>query len=354
MQFAISQVVLAALAVAVFGLPAVQTTSDRGGLIWEGKNGTWIENIAVRSNGKLLVTLVNEPAVWEVDPILKSANLVYTFPNANVTLGIAEVEHGVFAVNVGNFSVPGKGVPGSWSIWTLDYRRHRSVDWSDATSKPDSNIPLAKRVAALPDAQFLNGLTALDSEPGTVLSADSFRGLVYAVNTNTGVYSIAIDEPAFKPNASSAITLGINGIHVRNGVLYFSNSLRSPLLGKISLSTNGSASSPVKIIASTPAYPLDADLFQIDDFAIDTAGRNAWIVTNPSGVVVKISLATGQQKVVAGALTDPTFAGATSAAFGRTRGDRDILYVVTDGGAVDPVAAGLKGGTVVALDTAGL
>ncbi|KAK4958202.1 hypothetical protein LTR10_004628 [Elasticomyces elasticus] len=354
MHFAIFQIVLAALAVLAFGLPAVQITSGRGGLIWEGKNGTWIENIAVRSNGKLLVTLVNEPAVWEVDPILKSANLVYTFPNANVTLGISEVEHDVFAVNVGNFSVPGKGVLGSWTIWTLDYGRHHGVGLTDLGSKPDFDAPAVKQVAALPTAQFLNGLTALDSESGTVLSADSFRGLVYAVNTNTGVYSIAIDEPAFKPNASSAITLGINGIHVRNGVLYFSNSLRSPLLGKISLSTNGSASSPVKIIASTPAYPLDADLFQVDDFAIDAAGRNAWIVTNPSGVVVKISLATGQQKVVAGALTDPTFAGATSAAFGRTRRDRDILYVVTDGGAVDPAAAGLKGGTVVALDTAGL
>ncbi|KAK3647902.1 hypothetical protein LTR56_007876 [Elasticomyces elasticus] len=331
MQFAIFQVVLAALAVAVFGLPAVQTTSDRGGLIWEGKNGTWIENIAVRSNGKLLVTLVNEPAVWEVDPILRSANLVYTFPNANVTLGIAEVEHDVFAVNVGNFSVPGKGVQGSWSVWTLDYTPHRTVGWPDAPSKPGFDLPLAKRVATLPDAQFLNGLTALDSEPGTVLSADSFRGLVYAVKTHTGAYSIALDEPAFKPNSSSAIVLGINGIHLRNSVLYFSNSLKSPLLGKIYLSTNGSASSPVHIIANTPAYPLDPDLFQVDDFAIDAAGRNAWIVTNPSGVVVKINLATGQQKVVAGALTDTTFAGATSAAFGRTRGDRDILYVVTDG-----------------------
>src|ERR1700761_4932125 len=58
-------------------------------LIYEFENETWVENIAVRSNGKLLVTLITAPEVWEVDPIESTASLVYKFPNASSALGIS-------------------------------------------------------------------------------------------------------------------------------------------------------------------------------------------------------------------------------------------------------------------------
>ncbi|RFU81653.1 quino amine dehydrogenase beta chain [Trichoderma arundinaceum] len=313
-------------------------------------NGTWVENIAVRSNGNLLVTLFNVPEVWEVEPRTGSAELVYSFPNANVSLGIAEVGHDIFAVNVGSISGPGQGIPGSWSIWTLDYNTAHTEGSSNHYQPSSSYKPTGKKVAAIPPAVFLNGLATLPTNAGLVLTGDSFLGQVFAVDTLSGRYSVAVDVPELKRNTSAAIQIGVNGIRVFNKHLYFVNSFKSPLLAKIPLSISGRAAGPVKTIAKSPQYPIDLG-FQADDFALDATAEYAWITTNPSNVIVKLAIATGKQQVVGGGKSDPTVAGATSAAFGRNWYDKQTLYIVTDGGLADPTSAGVAGGKIVALDT---
>lgn len=59
----------------------------------------------------------------------------------------------------------------------------------------------------------------------------------------------------------------------------------------------------------------------------------------------------GDRKVIAGNLNSTEVAGATSAAFGRTRIDHNILYVVTGGTETAPVnGTYVEPGKVVALD----
>ncbi|KAH0521745.1 hypothetical protein TsFJ059_005685 [Trichoderma semiorbis] len=341
MHFASLSVVFATFGALVSGLPTEPANHASKALrdVIVFPNNTWVENIAVRSNGNLLVTLINLPEVWEVEPLSGSAKLVYSFPNANVSLGIAEVGHDVFAVNVGNFSGAGVGVPGSWSIWTLDYN----------TGNLSSKKPSGKEIA-IPPAVFLNGLAALATKPGVILTGDSFLGQVFAVDIFSGHYSVAIDVPEFKRNATAALQLGINGMKIHDGSLYFTNSLQSPLLAKIPLSVNGNAAGPVKTIAKSAQYPIDIG-FQADDFALDATAEHAWVATNPSNFIVRITTATGKQQIVAGGKSDQTVAGATSAAFGRNWYDKQILYIVTDGGLADPSSAGVTGGKIIALDT---
>ncbi|KAK0760491.1 hypothetical protein N5P37_006685 [Trichoderma harzianum] len=342
MHFASLSVVFASFGALVSSLPTEPASHASKALrdVVVFPNNTWVENIAVRSNGNLLVTLINLPEVWEVEPLSGSAKLVYSFPNANVSLGIAEVGHDVFAVNVGNFSGTGVGVPGSWSIWTLDYN----------TGNPSSKKPAGKEITAIPPAVFLNGLAALTTKPGVVLTGDSFLGQVFAVDVFSGRYSVAVDVPEFKRNTTAALQLGINGMKIHDGSLYFTNSLQSPLLAKIPLSVNGNAAGPVKTIAKSAQYPIDIG-FQADDFALDATAEHAWVATNPSNFIVRITTATGKQQIVAGGKSDQTVAGATSAAFGRNWYDKQILYIVTDGGLADPSSAGVTGGKIIALDT---
>jgi hypothetical protein len=47
-------------------------------------------------------------------------------------------------------------------------------------------------VTDIPEAHYLEGMTALPSSPGIILSADSALGLIYCVNIFTGDYSVAI------------------------------------------------------------------------------------------------------------------------------------------------------------------
>jgi hypothetical protein len=58
----------------------------------------WVENLAVRSNGKILATLINVAQVWQIDPTAHSAELVHEFEGADSILGIAEYDSDVFAV----------------------------------------------------------------------------------------------------------------------------------------------------------------------------------------------------------------------------------------------------------------
>jgi hypothetical protein len=99
----------AAWTVLSFSIGAIASAIPRGHVtlrdVWRFPTGTWVENIAVRSNGKLLVTLLSQPDVYQVNPSgTESPSLVYSFPGASGALGIAELGTDVFAVVAGNWS----------------------------------------------------------------------------------------------------------------------------------------------------------------------------------------------------------------------------------------------------------
>lgn len=73
--------------------------------VWEFSNPTWVENIAVRSNGHLLVTILSSPDLYQIDPTGKPPQLVHTFPQYTGLLGIAEIESDVFAVVTSNVTL---------------------------------------------------------------------------------------------------------------------------------------------------------------------------------------------------------------------------------------------------------
>lgn len=285
---------------------------------------TDIENIAVRSNGQLLLNYITSPSTYLLDVTESSPSpqLLYTFPDATSTVGIAEVTPDIFAIVVGNYSTATfQGTLGSFSVWTINLT---------------NGVPgIVKKVASIPQAKSLNGATVLASNPNVVLVADSALGSIWSVNIDTGASSQVIQNDLL--NASSTFPLGINGIKTRGKTLYFTNSAQK-IFGSVPISdTLGTATGPVETIATLPA-----NLTAYDDFALDGAG-NAWVATHPS-TLLKIS-PSGEQSVVGGpdlaVFNDPT-----SAAFGRgSEAQKCLLYVVTAG------ENGKTSGQVVAVNT---
>jgi hypothetical protein len=74
-------------------------------LIYQFPNGTWIENIAVRYNNALLLTLLTMPDLYNLDPTSSkpSLTLLYTFPNATALFGIAEYAPDVLGIAAGTY-----------------------------------------------------------------------------------------------------------------------------------------------------------------------------------------------------------------------------------------------------------
>ncbi|KAH7012345.1 hypothetical protein B0J12DRAFT_778574 [Macrophomina phaseolina] len=285
-------------------------------------NGSWVENLAVRSNGELLVTRADVPELWSVSPSKGSASLVYSFPNANGLLGITEICPDVFAVVAGVLSLStATATPGSFVIWKVDLK-HRK--------------PIVTLTKAIPEALFLNGVTTFDAKLGIVLIADSVKGAIWRLNTKTGAYSIALSDPTMLPAPGQPI--GVNGVKVFNRHVYYTSSTQGRFC-RVAVDAQASSTGPVEIIAG--------GFFQ-DDFTFSHDGT-AYITTNVENTVLKVT-PQGQLSVVAGSANSSVVAGATACQFGRTQKEEGVLYVTTSGAQAAPVnGTFIEPGKVVAV-----
>ncbi|RKO89402.1 hypothetical protein BDK51DRAFT_26914 [Blyttiomyces helicus] len=268
-------------------------------------NATWVENIAVRSNGQLLVT---------------------TFlPDAAGAGGIAELSPDQFFVAGTGLSLSPNTPPSPNAVFKIDMAAF------------DAGREHVTKVVELTDAIGLNGMTALDKHAGTLLVADSTRGYVYRVDTLTGSYTKVQDDDSMKATIATALQLGINGMHVLDGMLYFTNSNHGTFY-KVAITEDGTAAGPYEVVADLRTI--------LDDFTLIKNG-DSYITTDP-GNTVEFVKADGTASLVAGSADSILFGGTTAAQFGRTRADNRVLYVTTNGG----LASGknIAGGRVLAVD----
>ena len=191
-------------------------------------------------------------------------------------------------------------------------------------------------IANLTDVVLPDGVATLPYDPSVVLVADAAQGAIWRVNTATGDYTMAIDDPTFKP--TDEVPLGVNGIHILNSELYFTN-LATNSVGKVTITTAGSAAGTIQVLTTKA---LAADDFALSDngivyaagantvWQVSTNGPTAPFVGDPSSTVLQ---------------------GITSARFGRTAVDKDVLYLSTQGGLLeDPPGSVVHGGQLLAVN----
>lgn len=313
-------------------------------LITQFPAGTWIENIAVRSNGNLLLTsLLPNATLYEVSDLQSQTPTVtrlFTVDSITSFSGITETSEDVFAVAGGNFSESAGSIKGTSCLWRVDFTHGQP-------SYPEL-------IASIPDAALLNGATTVPKRNHLVLLTDSILNVVWRVDVSKGTVDKAAQFSPEREPSPSAITVGINGIHIHDGYLWFTNdtattnSVTGDLetsMYRIKVDENGVAAhdtSAEKILT----LPSEA----IDDFTYGPGERNIkWIAGNKEN---KVFAATpdGKYAVVAGASSSFEVATATACKFGRTRGDSHILYVTTIGATINGTT---EGGKVQAIDTTG-
>jgi hypothetical protein len=285
-------------------------------LVFQSPTGQFLENIAVRPSSKLLITSVLAPTLYTLDPTAANATLdvVHTFPNANCLTGIAEYRPDVYAISSSERNATSTlEALGSIVIWSLDLT--------------SGGPPAPRRAARIPQSMHINGLSTVPGHPDLLFAADSILGAAYEVNMRTGAVRVLIQGAAMAPGVPGG-PIGINGLHVRAGLLYFTNS-QLKTFSRVPL--GGGA---VELLAPG-AY---------DDFTFDSEGR-AWVTTSPGALTLFTRLKNGtweQEIVVGDAAGSTVLNGPSSAAFGRD-GAREtkILYVTT------------RTGQIVAVDTSG-
>ena len=324
-------------------------------------NDTWIENIAVRQNGDLLLTLAAPSGNLFLlqNPTAPQPNLVplFAFPT-NTTNGIVETRPDTFVViaeNISQSGDPANGVPGTDQVW--------EVTLLNTTNPPGV---VARKIADMPDAPRLNGAAAVPNTTA-VLLGDSQLGVAFRLDTATGRYTQAFRFPEMAPvpNANSSDdALGINGMKVPgDGFFYFSNAASRPLDrppitpdGFPAPAVAGTSTNPVETIARIPTVPW------LDDFAVRVSDGSIFL-TGSTGNVLLFIQRTGSRYaapvVVAGALDQLTLATCTAAVFGRAAAaggaTTPTLFVTTGGAQGAPVnGTVIEPAKVMAIDTSGL
>lgn len=202
--------------------------------------------------------------------------------------------------------------------------------------KPQGLPDPVSLIANLTEVVLPDGVATLPYDPSVVLVADAAQGVVWRVDTATGNYAMAIDDFTFKPTVE--VPLGVNGIHILNDELYFTN-LATNSVGKVTITADGTATSAVQILTNKT---LAADDFALsDDGIVYAAGANTlWQVS-----------ADGHTAAFVGDPSSTVLQGITSSRFGRTAVDKDVLYMSTQGGLLeDPPGSTIHGGQLLAVN----
>lgn len=304
-------------------------------IIHEFPRGTWIENLAIRSNGLILANLLSAPEIYQVDPTTGAASLAARIPGATGLLGITEIEKDVFYVVAGNYSVATlTPKAGTFSVWRVDLDMF----------KPNKTLAKVEKVVDVPQAQFLNGATVLSRKEGTLLVADSALGSVFRVNTRSKEVKVVIKDPLFVITLASSVELGLNGLsYPGKGELFFTNTNQG-LLGKISIQPDGTTKAKAEV--------LSREVELADDFAVGRKG-GFFVTQDVPNQLSFVPPGGGNATVLVGANDRPGLKGPTSAAIGKGKGrlGRGSLYVGTNGGALNYLNSNFTvGGTLSRVD----
>ncbi|KAE8162270.1 hypothetical protein BDV40DRAFT_312547 [Aspergillus tamarii] len=280
--------------------------------VYQFPNGTWLENIAVRSNGNVLVTAFNKAQLWEINPfnetISRHARVIHQFQYPGTLTGVTEIDQDVFVAIASN------------SLWKVDLRMTE---------------PVVKSINITIPAGTLNGMAALNDS--SLAISDSSLGLIWRVDIERATYGIMIRDNTTATSTALGPSLGVNGIRVLDGYLYYVNSPQRSLY-RVRLDGSGRTIAQPETIAQGVLA---------DDFAVTSSG--AYLAGLTDNVITKVS-PNGKAHVVAGGKNSTVVMTATSAAVGRTTRDGNVLYITTGGETQEPVDnTDHKGGKVVAL-----
>ena len=288
----------------------------------------FLENLAVRADGSILITVLKHKQLWyvpaphadlPVDPVA-----VHTFDA--LTMGIVEAEPDIFYVC-------------TWAPATV--QRIDLRDWS-----PGAPINATRVLTFDEPGAVLNGCCLI--APRIMLVADSLGGLIWRVDLSedglaaTARVWLQHESMAFLPDNPlnpGWAQPGVNGVRYAprsNFVYYTSTALKLFMRVAVDPDTHEPAGEPELVAGGTMA----------DDFCIDESAGVAYVTTHRENTIDRVPLRPGQsgaeRDIVVGEPFTAQLVGPSSLAWGRGPNDYGrVAYVTTDGGTTAPPPDGI-------------
>ena len=265
---------------------------------------TFLENIAINSQGAIFVTSYEEGKIYRLTS--SSERSEFASINGNVA--------GIVVDRAGNLLVAA------------------AVDSTPTILRIHSS-GVVEPLVTLSEAIFLNGMTHLTGD--RYLVADSYKGAIWVVDVNAKTARIWLQDSLLTRSDTNNPFPAVNGIKIYQNSLFASNTQRQ-LLVRIPLAEDNTPGTPEVFLTNV----------NLDDFAFDARG-NLYGTTHVYNSVIRIS---PLKQITILAKAEQGMTGSTALAFGRTEGDRTNIYVTTNGGMSFPLPTGLEPAKIVRLD----
>lgn len=279
-------------------------------------NGSWIEKVAMRRNGDLIfTTLLPAPQLYALHNLTSdqaTPELIWQFPDMTGLLGITEVSHDVFAVVGGKFQSTSVPIPGTFSIWVVNFNSR--------------GRPQITKIMDVPPSLYANGLEAVPGRDGVLMLSNSL-GSLHRVDLKQRTITLVAQVPEMRPAPNAALPLGINGIKIRDGYIYWGNCFAATIY-RLPIDSRGLIKMPLQV-ETVALLPWTF----VGDFAMGPDGT-FYTPTNPNNTVDVVRPDGSRFQIIAGSQQSVDVAGATATIFGRLASDRHILYTVTSGALV--------------------
>ncbi|KAH7303831.1 hypothetical protein B0I35DRAFT_446079 [Stachybotrys elegans] len=292
--------------------------------IFQWNDTTFIENLTILPDGRLLLVPLSAPQLLILDPRTTNPapTPVVTLPGVDSVGAIALVGHNKYAIIGGNHSFF-SFIEGSMKVFVV------SLDFSLG---PNGSIgATVENIVSVPNTTMLNGIVALPNKRNVILTNDSIGGRLFRIDTLTSEVTVASGDPAFGRGGNDMVPLGANGIDIRNGDLYFTNSAQGRFM-RVGLSDDGFPVGEYTTVAQLDGPITLANSY--DDFAFDERGT-AYVALHP-GTIMKIT-PDGDQTIFSGGGADSIFLHPTSAVLSN---DGESIYVSTGGDWENGVSGG--------------
>ena len=291
----------------------------------------FLENLAVRKDNSVLVTVANRKELWYVPPAEGDQTVepvrIHTFEQ--VATGIIELESDVFVILTGNIYTTHESF-----VHRLDLR-----DW-----KPPTPIS-PELLCQLPEkARGLNGCCLIG--PNVALVADCFASLIWRLDfpSNGGKPSARVwlehESMGYFPGKMKPEQPGVNGVRyaAKTNHLYYTATAKKLFMRvKADPKTLEPASSPELVVAGRMA----------DDFCIDEDAKVIYLTTHRQNTIDVVSMDPGlnsgfTQSVAGDPYTDKLI-GPSSGVWRRGEGDYGkVAYFLMDGGTASPPPDGAR------------
>lgn len=235
-------------------------------------NPLFVENILTLPDNRLLLTSFSPTGeLFVLDPNSQTPTPIAatSFPNTTIQLGIAPLGNNKYAVAT--------GILGDL-VFVYGTGNIRIISLA-----PNSNTARQLDVIPVPDTYILNGMISLPARPHILLSADSTGGRILRTDTRTKQTATVISDPLLGTGNNTVLPLGVNGIKIRRGYLYFTNSALG-IFARVKINEDGTKfGSEIEVVSRLQGKIGYTNAF--DDFVLDERTGDAYVTWHDRSLV---------------------------------------------------------------------